>query len=67
MAKGDSIGQLAMRSLARRLRAYAHELQAEPSEAFDLKMAAELMEHPARLATRLARPEEVPLHSGRRS
>ena len=67
MAKGDSIGQPETRSLARTLRAYADELQAEPSEAFDLKMAAEPMEHPARLATKLARSEEVPLHLKQRS
>jgi hypothetical protein len=64
MADGDSIGQQQMPALARRLQAYAADLQSEPQRQFDLRMASELLEHLARLTTKLARPAEVPLHSG---
>jgi hypothetical protein len=64
MIDNDSVGQLEMRSLAHRLQAYAAELGSDPKRQFDLRMAAELMEHLARLTTKLARPAEVPLHSG---
>jgi hypothetical protein len=45
---GDSTGQLEMRALSRRLKDYAAD-QSEPTKQFDLRMAAELMEHLARL------------------
>jgi hypothetical protein len=45
MTDGDSIGQQQMRALARGLQAYAAELKREPQRQFDLKMAAELLEH----------------------
>jgi hypothetical protein len=55
-----------MRSLANRFRTFAAELDSDPSRQFDLKMAAELLEHLARLTAKLAKPADVPLHSGRR-
>jgi hypothetical protein len=62
----DSVGQREMRVLARRLQAYAAELQDEPQRQFDLHMSAELSKHLARLTAKRVRPAEVPLHSGRR-
>jgi ABC-type sulfate/molybdate transport systems ATPase subunit len=67
MTEVDSVGQLQMRALARRLQAHAAELHDQPQRAFDLKMASELLEHLARLTTKLARPAEVPFGSGRRT
>jgi hypothetical protein len=65
MTDTDSVGHLEIRSLAKRLRSHAAELHGDPAKAFDLKMAAELTEHSARLTTKLAKPASVPLHSGR--
>jgi hypothetical protein len=61
MAEGNSIGQLEMPALARRLQAHAAELQAEPSKAFGLRMASELLDHLARLTIKLAKPAPVPV------
>jgi hypothetical protein len=66
MTDGDSIGQLQMRALSRRLQAYADE-QADPTRRHDLRMASELLQHLANLTTKLARPAEVPVGSGRRA
>ena len=65
MTASDSVGQLQMRGLSRRLKAYAAELQDDPTRQFDLKMAAELLEHLARLTTKLPRPAPTELHTGR--
>ena len=54
-----------MRALSRRLKEYADE-QADPTRRHDLRMSAELLQHLARLTTKLARPATVPLHQGRR-
>jgi hypothetical protein len=54
-----------MRALARRLQAYAAELQDEPVKRHDMRMTTELLEHLARLTTTLPKPAEAPLHSGR--
>jgi hypothetical protein len=64
MAECDSVGQLEMCALSRRLRAYADELQDEPLKRHDLRMASELLEHLARLTTKLARPATAPVGSG---
>jgi hypothetical protein len=66
MTDTDSVGQLQMRALARRLQVYAAELDSEPQRQFELRMASELLEHLARLTTKLAKPADVPLHSGGR-
>jgi hypothetical protein len=66
MTDTDSVGQLEMRALSRRLQAYADELQADPTRRHDLRMASELLLHLERLTTKLARPVTVPLHQGRR-
>jgi hypothetical protein len=55
-----------MQSLAARLRDHAAEPDGQPNRQFDLKMASELLIHLAGLATKVAKPAEVPLHSGRR-
>lgn len=64
MTDTDSVGHMEVRSLAKRSRSHAAELHGDPAKAFDLKMAAELMEHLARLTTKLAKPAPMPLHSG---
>ena len=58
MIDTDSVGQREMRALGRRLQVYADEFQGQPSKAFDLKKAAELLEHRACL-TMKARPAEA--------
>jgi hypothetical protein len=66
MTEADSVGQREIRALARRLQAHATELPVEPTTAFDLRMASELLEHLAKLTTKLSRPVEVELGSSRR-
>ena len=65
MIDTDSVGQREMRGLSRRLQAYADD-QGDPTRRHDLRTASELLLHLERLTTKLSRPAEVPLHSGRR-
>jgi hypothetical protein len=65
MTDGDSSGARAMRDLSRRLKDYAADLGHNPERQFDIRQAAELLLHLANLTTKLARPAEVPLGSGR--
>lgn len=62
--KDSGVAQ-AMRALSRRLKEYADK-QVDPTRPHDLRMSAELLRHLANLATKLARPAEVPFGSGRR-
>jgi hypothetical protein len=65
MTDPDSYGARAMRELAGRLRHHA-ATEDKPDKAFDLRQAAELLLHLEKLTCQLAKPAEVPLHSGGR-
>ena len=52
-------------ALSRRLEDYA-KAQPDPVMQHDLTMASKLVSHLEKLTIKLAKPTEVPLHSGRR-
>lgn len=58
MTHFESTGQREIRALSRRLQSYAGD-QADPVRMHDLRMASELLEHLARLTTKLSRPAQL--------